>query len=202
LTAWDALRRVETTARNPSRWREGLPWCGVVRLIGFSDDAQNLPWPQVSRTDAGGFGYSALCLVSLWCFSVTADSLPSDSLATDYWPLFTCHCPSLHATRPTPHPDRTNHKERPRERGSPGRFRKRGSLEFNEDANILGRKLPPVRTEQGCHLPNIIGDGWQLPDGRRIVADPYDERPFSSGLAPRPGRFRGRWLGRRVGNGR
>jgi hypothetical protein len=75
-------------------------------------------------------------LVSFWCFSITAGSLPLDC-----WPLTTGHCSraitlSLHATRPTPHPagtrviGRTTRSD-PASGVPPGRFRRRGSLEFN-----------------------------------------------------------------------
>ncbi len=33
-------------------------------LARVLDDAHNLPWPQVSRTEAGGFGFSALCMAT------------------------------------------------------------------------------------------------------------------------------------------
>ena len=54
-----------------------------------------------------------------WRFSIIASSLPSHSLATDYWPLFPCHGPlssrfTPHAPRPTPHAPRpTPHAPRP-----------------------------------------------------------------------------------------
>ena len=42
--------------------------CGATArrlfLARVLDDAHNFPWPQVSRTDAGGFGFSALCMAT------------------------------------------------------------------------------------------------------------------------------------------
>ena len=37
---------------------------------------------------------------SFWCFSITAGFLPFGLLATDYWPLFTCHAPRRHPLGP------------------------------------------------------------------------------------------------------
>ena len=42
--------------------------CGATArrlfLARVLDDADNPPWPPVSRTDAGGFGFSALCMTT------------------------------------------------------------------------------------------------------------------------------------------
>ena len=50
----------------------------------------------------------------------------------------------------------------------------RGRLTVSEAADVLGRKLPLVRTEQGRHLPNVVGYGRQLADRGRVVADADD----------------------------
>ena len=60
-------------------------------------------------------------------------------------------------------------------------------LGVGQPEHILGGELPPVRAEQCCHLPHVIGDGGQPSDGRWIVANTDDERPFPTRLAPRTG---------------